>query len=115
MLSHIKNAFFYSVDGLKIAFKEEMAFKIITLQAMLIILLMMNLSFTYAQQAIILLSIALTFIVELLNSSIENIVDLATTDWHILAKKAKDMGSAAQFIASLSIYIQLFLIATSYN
>jgi Diacylglycerol kinase len=35
-----------------------------------------------------------------LNSSIENVVDLCSPDIHPLAKKAKDMGSAAQMIAS---------------
>ena len=39
--------------------------------------------------------------VELLNSAIENVVDRISLEWHPLAKKAKDMGSAAQFTAQL--------------
>ena len=38
---------------------------------------------------------------ELLNSAIENVVDRISLEWHPLAKKAKDMGSAAQFTAQL--------------
>lgn len=110
MILHVKNAFFYSLDGFKAAIKEETAFRIVVLQAIVMIVIMMMLPFTYVQKAMILITVALSLIVELLNSSLENIVDLITSDWHILAKKAKDMGSAAQFIASALIYLNLLLI-----
>ena len=114
MFAHIKHAFFYSLDGFKAAFKDEMAFRLVILQAVIMLALMIILPFTYVQQALLLTSVALTLIVELLNSSLENIVDLVTSDWHILAKKAKDMGSAAQFVATASIYVQLFLAVWQY-
>ena len=110
MTIHIKNAFFYSIDGFKATFDEETAFRAVILQAIIVSALMLILPFTYTQQAFLAISLALTLIVELLNSSLENIVDLITADWHILAKKAKDMGSAAQFTASASIYVQLAII-----
>ena len=110
MILHIKNAFFYSIDGFKTTFNDETAFRIIVLQAIIISALMLILPFTYTEQAFLAMSLAITLIVELLNSSLENIVDLITSDWHILAKKTKDMGSAAQFVASASIYVQLALI-----
>ncbi len=111
MLNHIKKAFFYSVDGLKTAFSEEVAFRIVLLQAIIIFILSFFINLSYAQKAILFLSLFICIIIELFNSSIENIVDLVSPDWHILAKKAKDMGSAAQFIATLSLYIQIVLIA----
>ncbi len=40
--------------------------------------------------------IVLAFIVELLNSAIENVVDLATDKIHPLAKKAKDQAATAE-------------------
>ena len=45
--------------------------------------------------------LVLCLLVELLNSAIENVVDRVSLEWHPLAKKAKDMGSAAQFTAQL--------------
>ena len=45
--------------------------------------------------------LVLCLLVELLNSAIENVVDRISLEWHPLAKKAKDMGSAAQFTAQL--------------
>jgi diacylglycerol kinase (ATP) len=38
-------------------------------------------------------------VVELLNSAIESVVDLASSDYHVLAKSAKDIGSAAVFVS----------------
>ena len=51
----------------------------------------------------LLLAVPLVFclLVELLNSAIENVVDRVSLEWHPLAKKAKDMGSAAQFTAQI--------------
>jgi len=45
----------------------------------------------------------LSLIVELLNSAIEATVDRISLSIHPLSKQAKDMGSAAQFIALLLI------------
>ena len=45
-------------------------------------------------------------VVELMNSAIESVVDLASPDYHLLAKRAKDIGSAAVFV---SIALTVFL------
>ena len=110
MLAHIKNAFGYSLAGLSAVIKDEIAFRILLLQTSAILILLVFLPISYNQRAFLVLSAAICLIVELLNSAIENVVDLVTHDWHILAKKAKDMGSAAQFIASASLYFQVMLI-----
>ncbi len=48
-------------------------------------------------------------IVELFNSAIEAVVDRVSLEKHQLSKNAKDMGSAAQFVA-LSIIAITWLI-----
>jgi len=45
-------------------------------------------------------------VVEILNTSIESVVDLVSPDFHPLAGRAKDLGSAAVFLM-----LTLFLIA----
>jgi diacylglycerol kinase (ATP) len=47
-------------------------------------------------------SILLILIVEILNSGLEAIVDKASPEMHELAKRAKDMGSAAVLLALLN-------------
>lgn len=49
----------------------------------------------------ILLCIGGVITLELINSSIENVVDLVTEETHPLAKKAKDMAAAAVFFFAL--------------
>jgi len=41
----------------------------------------------------------LALIIELINSAIEAVVDRISMERHELSKNAKDMGSAAQFVA----------------
>jgi diacylglycerol kinase (ATP) len=48
-------------------------------------------------------SVLLVLIVELLNSAIEAVVDLASPGQHELAKRAKDMGSAAVLISLVNV------------
>jgi diacylglycerol kinase (ATP) len=59
-------------------------------------------------QLLLTLSFVTVFITEALNSAIETIIDLISPEEHILAKKAKDIGSAAVFIAitnALTIFV----------
>lgn len=116
MLKHTKNAFFYSMAGLNAAFKEEIAFRLILAQSALIFLFIIfsPFSLSYVEIAFLTTSAAICIAIELLNSAIENIVDLITSDWHELAKKAKDMGSAAQFIALVLLYTQIIFIVSNH-
>lgn len=54
-----------------------------------------------APLAPILLSCALVLSVELLNTALEAVVDLASPEWHPLAKVAKDAAAGAVLVASV--------------
>lgn len=61
--------------------------------------------------AVIILTAALVFSAEFLNTSIEAVVDLASPDHHPLAKIGKDVGAAAVLVAALAaILIGLLLL-----
>ncbi|MDR2006715.1 MAG: diacylglycerol kinase [Acidaminococcales bacterium] len=110
MFNHSKKALAYSLAGLRTAFNEEETFRLVLLQLALAVVFLIIFPLSYAQKAFLLISAFLCLIVEFLNSALENIVDLVTNDWHILAKKAKDMGSAAQLAAQVSFCAQILLI-----
>jgi diacylglycerol kinase (ATP) len=55
-------------------------------------------------------SVLLVLIVELLNSAVEVIVDRISTDPHPLAKRAKDIGSAAVFLSLINAVAIWFLV-----
>ena len=54
---------------------------------------------TLVQTALLLGALLLVLVVELLNSAVEATVDRISLDDHELAKKAKDVGSAAVFVS----------------
>lgn len=53
--------------------------------------------------ALMIFSVLLVLIVELLNSAIEAAVDRISTEHHLLAKRAKDIGSAAVLLALINL------------
>lgn len=62
------------------------------------------------ERAILIAVCLLALIVELLNSAIEAAIDRISLDRHPLSKNAKDMGSAAQFVALSMIAVVWALI-----
>ena len=98
-LKRIYNAFFYSLDGLKAAFCEEEAFRQILIISAILIPLGAYLGDSFSEKVLLILPCILAIIAELTNSAIENAIDFAGLEIHPFAKKAKDMGSAIQFVA----------------
>ena len=98
-VTRIINATGYSMKGLKSAWINEAAFR----QELMLILLLMPLAFWLGDslnQILLLIVISwLVVIVEILNSAIEAVVDRVGSEHHELSGRAKDLRSAAVFIA----------------
>jgi len=98
-VTRIINATGYSMKGLKSAWINEAAFR----QELMLILLLMPLAFWIGDtldQILLLICISwLVVIVEVLNSAVEAVVDRIGSEHHELSGRAKDLGSAAVFIA----------------
>jgi len=101
-LVRLWNALGYSRDGLAAAWKNEAAFREEVLLAAIAIPLALFLGKTGVDRSILIGSIILILIVEILNSAIEAVVDKASPEKHELAKRAKDMGSAAVLFSLLN-------------
>ncbi len=98
-LRRLINALGYSVEGFKAAFKHEDAFRQEVFLAIVLIPLAFYLGKTSIEKALMIASVLLVMVVELLNSAVEAAVDHTSTEHHALAKRAKDIGSAAVFFA----------------
>ena len=98
-LSRMINAFGYSVEGFKAAFKHEDAFRQEVFLSVVLIPLGLYLGKTGVEKALLVSAVLLVLIVELFNSAIEAAVDHTSLERHALAKRAKDIGSAAVFVA----------------
>ena len=98
-ITRIINAFGYSRDGLKAAYRYESAFRQVVWLNGALVLLALILDFSLPVRMVLLAVSGLSLIVELFNTAIEAAVDHTSTEKHELAKRAKDAGSAAQFVA----------------
>ena len=98
-LVRLFNALGYSRDGLCAAWKNEAAFREEVLLAIVAIPLAVFLGETGVDRALLIGSVLLILIVEILNSGLEAVVDKASPEKHELAKRAKDMGSAAVLLS----------------
>lgn len=85
----------YAIAGLITAIKTESSFRLELFCAVFIIAGILYIDTSLTNKLILFISGILVLIVELVNSAIENVVDLCTKEIHPLAKNAKDIGSTA--------------------
>lgn len=93
----------YSLVGLKAAVRREAAFRQELALFVVLVPLALWLGNNGVQRAVLLASLVLVLIVELLNSAIEALVNRIGTEHHELSGIAKDIGSAAVFIALVQV------------
>ena len=92
-------AFFYSLNGLRYAISNETAFRQETCIAAVLLVVLMFLPLSLFWKGLLFFATTSVLVVELLNSAIESVVDIASPEYHDLAKRAKDFGSAAVLIS----------------
>lgn len=109
-LKRILNATGYSISGFKVAYKNEAAFRQIVLINIILIPVSFFLDVSRSEHALLIIVCLFAMIVELFNSAIEAVVDRVSLEKHQLSKNAKDMGSAAQFVALTIIAITWLII-----
>ncbi|OJX14587.1 MAG: diacylglycerol kinase [Burkholderiales bacterium 68-20] len=90
----------YSLAGLRAGWDEK-AFRQEAIAAFVMVPLAFWLGQNWVEVALLAGSVLLVMIVELLNTGIEAAIDRISLEWHPLAKRAKDMGSAAVLLALL--------------
>ena len=104
-LRRVWNALNYSLAGLKAAYLCEDAFRQEVLLALLLIPATFLLPVPWLGRGVMIASVLLVLIVELLNSAIEAVVDRVSLENHRLAKRAKDIGSAAVLISLIQVLV----------
>jgi diacylglycerol kinase (ATP) len=102
-LLRIWNALRYSLAGLRAAIRHEDAFRQECLLAIVLIPLALFVPTSAIGKALLIGSVLLVLVVELVNSAIEATVDRVSLEHHRLAKRAKDIGSAAVLLALVNL------------
>lgn len=100
----------YSIKGLKSAFKSEAAVRQELALCAILIPVAFYLDVSKIETIALVGSLVLIFILELINSAIEAVVDRIGPEHHELSGKAKDIGSAAVMVAIFFAIFTWFLI-----
>ena len=94
-------SFKHALDGLVYAFVTQPNFRVHTYSATVVLFLGYFLQVSYLEWLILTLVMFAVFIVELLNTSIEEATDLVVTEHNPTAKAAKDTAAAAVLLTAL--------------
>ena len=97
------NALGYSLQGMASAFRHEDAFRQECMLAAVLIPAALLIPVGGTEKALMIASVLVVLIVELLNSAVEAAVDRISLENHLLAKRAKDFGSAAVFLSLINV------------
>lgn len=95
------SSFEFAFTGILTAFKEERNMRKHAVSAILVLIAGLVFRISVVEWLFLLLSVTLVIAFEIVNSAIENVVDLAS-DYHfsMLAKNAKDMAAGAVLVVS---------------
>ena len=112
-LQRLINATRYSIDGFAAAARHEDAFRMELLLFVALAPVGLWLGRSGVERALLVGCLLLVLIVELLNSAVEATVDRISFDNHRLAKRAKDIGSAAVMLSLVNAAVVWLLILLS--
>ena len=104
----------YAIEGFIDITKNESSFKLQLILFFVMSIVAWELPIGFGYASILFLSLFIPILAEIINSSIERVVDLVTSDYHILAKQAKDAGATFVLISLILtglIWIFTLLIA----
>jgi diacylglycerol kinase (ATP) len=94
-------SFYYALRGLRFAIKEQPNFQMHVVIAIVVIGAGFHFMINEAEWIAVLLSMGLVFTAELINTSVENLVDMVSPTRHPLAGKIKDIAAGAVLIAGV--------------
>jgi diacylglycerol kinase (ATP) len=106
----LMNALGYSLQGMASALRHEEAFRQEALLALVLVPTAFVVHAGAVARALMISSVVLVLVVELLNSAVEAAVDRVSLENHRLAKRAKDIGSAAVFLSLINVAVVWALI-----
>ena len=103
--------FGYAFSGLWYVFRTQINMRVHALIAILVIITGIFLRISAVEFAILFVTIICVFVAEMFNTVLELCIDLASPDYHPLAKIAKDVAAGAVLLSAiLAVVIGLFVL-----
>lgn len=108
------HSFVFAARGIATAIRDQQNLKIHITVAIAVVAGGFYFGITDVEWCVVLLTIALVTGLEMINSALENLVDLVSPDYHPLAGKAKDVAAGAVLVASVTAVIVGVLVFWKY-
>ena len=104
------SSFSYAFSGIRLALKNEPNIRVHFVVAILVAVVAYFLKFTHVEWIVLAFTIAFVLILELINTTLEEIVDMVSPGTRPQARVAKDVSAAAVLISALlAVVIGAFL------
>lgn len=100
----------HALDGVRQAFVTQPNFRVHLALSLISIIMAVVFRLNYWEWIILVLVIIMGLVIEMMNTAIESVVDLVSTEWRMSAKTAKDVAAGAMLIYAIgSIILAGFL------
>ncbi len=103
--ARVLKAAVWSWQGLCAAWKHESSFRLEVYLFVVLAPLALWLGQTPVERALLIGAMLLVMAMELANSAIEAVIERYGSEFHVLAGRAKDMGSAAVFVLMMNVLL----------
>jgi diacylglycerol kinase len=110
----INRSFGYAFNGLVLALKGQLSLRIHIFIVLVVVMAGFYFHISAFEWILCLIMVALVISLELMNTAIENLTDLATKEQSPLAGKVKDIAAGAVLFSSVVAFIVGLLIFTKY-
>lgn len=104
------NSFNYAVTGIITALKNEKNMMIHYIIAIIVITVSLFLDFSRLEFIVLIFTICLVLVMEMINTAIENIINLVSPDYNPLAKIVKDVAAGAVLISAVNAIVVGYLL-----
>ena len=111
----IRESFRHACDGIRMIIKTERNMKVHLVMTILVIMCAVLFKLTAAEKAIVISLCALVICAELVNTAIENTVDMGAAVFNMYAKRAKDAAAGAVLVISIGAAIAGLIIFVPYG
>src|SRR5690606_16983820 len=104
-MKKLLRSFLYALKGIAVAFSEQQNLRIHAGVTVVVIAAGFYFGVTAIEWCMLVFAISLVVTLEMVNSAIENVVDLITREFHPLAGKVKDIAAGAVLVASVGAIV----------
>lgn len=109
-MRRLRKSFSCAIAGLIYCIKTEKNMKIHILATIIAVIVALVVKLNYTEWGLLILTIFMVLVAETVNTAVEKTVDLVTTEYHPLAKLAKNLAAGAVLLAAIGSLLMAVVI-----